>query len=382
MKILQITPLFYPHDGGIERHVGMLSHELINRGHDVTVYTTNIPLSKKYEVIDGLLIYRFNSLFSLMNNQFAPNLFLKMLEKEEFDVVHIHSHLHMSSNFAAFSKLFRNRPFVLTSHGVLNYGGSESWKNIIQYIYNNTACRWTLNSADKIIALSNSQADILKRLGASQEKIAIVPNWINLKRINCQLDTSNFRKKHKLSSKVIVLFVGSFLKRKGLKYLIDAMSQVDSDVELLVIGREHEGHFGVKNEIENQSRKLGIHNINFLGEVSDEELSLAYLTADIVVIPSLAEGLPFVLLEAMAHKKCVLATKIPGISDVIKDNKNGLLCEPANELDLAKKLNYAIRNPQEREKIGENARRDIEENYDFNNVIKSIEDVYLSVSSR
>lgn len=376
MKILQVSSLFPPHIGGIEHHVWALSNRLAEEGHDVTVYTSNVPKSKKYEVLNGVEIHRLTCLFSPLNNQVIPGLFFKLISKNDFDIIHVHSHLHMSSNMTVFSKMFRKRPIVLTSHGIVEYRG---WKNLVKILYNKTMAKYMLKSADKIIALSPTQANILEKLGANHSDITVIPNGIDLNRINLNVNADSFKDQYQLHNKKIVLFVGGLIPRKGVNYLIDAMKQVKSDCIALIVGGELQGHSGAKISLEEQVRKIGLKNILFLGKVSNEDLEYAYTIADVFVLPSLSEGLPLTLLEAMSYKKCVVVTDIPGNSDVIQDGENGILFEVGNSLDLGKMINYLLTNEELRKKLGMAARKEIEKNYNWNKNFNRILEVYGEV---
>jgi len=376
LKILQISSLFPPHIGGIEQHVWSLSNRLAEEGHEVTVYTSNISKLKKFEIVNGVKIFRFSCFFSPLNNQFLPGLFFKLISKNGFDIVHVHSHMHISSNIAFFSNIFRNKPIVLTSHGTVTY---SNWKNIVNVLYNKTMTRWMLKSADKVIALSPTQAVLLESLGANSKNMTIIPNWIDLNKNKSKINSKNFKNQHRLNNKKIILFVGGLIQRKGINYLIDAMKYVDSDSILLIVGGEIHGHKGVETSLKEQVKMNNLKNVLFLGRISKEQLECAYSVADIFIIPSLSEGLPFTLLEAMSYKKCVIAADIPGISDVIRNDKNGILFEPRNATQLGEKINYILKNHKIRKKLGENAREDIEKKYSFEVNIKKIIELYEEI---
>lgn len=277
------------------------------------------------------------------------------------------------------SKIFNNHPIVLTSHGFLDYRGKDAWKYALNRLYDSTLGLMTLNNVDRIIALSIKNAELLEKIGADRNKISIVPNWIIMDNSNFDIDKEAFRTQLHLKNKIIILFVGSIIKRKGLNYLIESMIYVNPAAILLIIGSEISGHRGVKHSLEKQIKNLGLKNIFFLGKVSDDYLRHAYSIADLVVIPSLSEGLPITLLEAMSYKKSIIATNIPGVSDVIRDEENGLLVPPANSVELAKKINYLIDNPEIRYNLGSLAEHDIKISYNSNKIIKKIESIYNSL---
>ena len=127
-------------------------------------------------------------------------------------------------------------------------------------------------------------------------------------------------------------------------------------------------------------QELGLErDVLFLGEFRKEDLGAAYVAADLFVLPSLGEGLPLALLEAMAYGKCVLATNVPGNRDVVKHEWNGLLVEPQNPMELARGIDYLLNDDVLRQGLGAQARRDIEQNYSSDGVLKKILDVYREV---
>ena len=378
MRILQVSPYYPPHIGGIEYHVEALSRKLVEAGHEVTVYTSDVPKTRKHEVVDGVEVYRFSCPFAPLNNPIMPGLFLKLIRSTKFDIVHTHGHFHMSSNLVAFSNVFTRRPFVLTSHGaILGYKG---WKRAVEALFDRTIGEWTLRSANKVIALTPTLANMLEDLGADRSNIVVVPFWMDLNQVKPRADVEKFRSTYKLGDRKIVLFVGRLLPIKGLEYLIEAAKHAETRPAIVIIGDEAPGYSGTKRSLEEKVRALGLESdVFFLGKFSREDLGVAYTAADLFVLPSLGEGMPLVLLEAMAYGKCVIATDIPGNNDLIKDGWNGVLVEPRNSLELAQKIDYLLTNREIAEKLGAQARRDIEQNYNPDVVLSKVLDLYRQV---
>jgi len=378
LRILQVSPFYPPHVGGIEYHVEALSRKLVEAGHEVVVYTSNVPRSRRYEVAHGVTIHRFNCLVSPLNNPVMPGLFFKLLRSGKFDVVHTHGHFHVSSSFTVFSNVFARRPMVLTSHGaILGYRGL---RRAIEVVFDKTVGKWTLRSADRVIGLSPSQARILEELGAKPDHVAVIPGWVELEQVDLRADAGSFRSKNNLGDRRLVLFVGRLLPIKGLMYLIEAMKHTETRPAIVIIGGEAPGYSGTKRSLEQEVQQLGLErDVFFLGQFQKEELGAAYVAADLFVLPSLGEGLPLALLEAMAYAKCVLTTDVPGNRDVVKDGWNGLLVEPRNSVELARKIDYLLGNDDLRQRLGGQARQDIEQNYRCEVVLKKILDVYQEV---
>jgi len=381
LRILQVSPFYPPHVGGIEFHVEALSRKLVESGHEVVVYTSNVPRSRSHEVVDGVEIHRFTSLFAPLNNPVMPGMFPKLLQRDRFDVVHAHGHFHISSSLTVFSNVFARRPIVLTSHGaILGYRGL---RRAIEVVFDRTVGKWTLRSVDRVIALSASQAHILEGLGAKPDRVAVIPGWVELDQVDLRADVRIFRSKYNLGDKRLVLFVGRLLPIKGLMYLIEARKHTETRPAIVIIGGEAPGYSGTKRSLEQKVQQLGLErDVFFLGTFAKGDLGAAYGAADLFVLPSLGEGLPLALLEAMAYGKCVLATNVPGSRDVVKDGWNGLLVEPRNPVELAQKIDYLLRDDTRRERLGKQARQDIEQNYSSDVILNKILDVYRELQER
>ncbi|WP_287585363.1 glycosyltransferase family 4 protein [Candidatus Borrarchaeum sp.] len=306
MKILQVTPYFFPSVGGIENHVENLAKHLVKNGHEVTIFTSNTHSALQYERRNGIEIFRFDPLLVLFKNPISLKILSKLETIKKYDVVHAHDEHGFLTNLTAFIRKICRIPLVVTCHGDLV--PETFFENIIITTYEKTLLSFTFKNADSIIALSNAHKISLQRFNVSAKKISVIPNAV----ISPNLDTikgSKFIKKHRLQGKKIILFVGQLLQRKGIQYLLKAMRNIkkhDLNSILIIIGK---GPF--QSELENISKKLGIEKyVRFFGFVTKDELLEAYAAATVFVLPSLAEGLPTVILEAMAFSKPVVATKI------------------------------------------------------------------------
>ncbi len=378
MRILQVTPFYPPHVGGIEFHVEALSRKLVEAGHEVVVYTSNVPKTGGYEVVHGVEVHRFRAVFSPFNNPVMPGLFPKLLKSSEFDVVHAHGHFHISSSLTVFSNMFARRPIVLTSHGaILGYRGL---RRAVEVVFNKTVGEWTLRSVDRIIALSPSQACILGGLGAKPDRMSVIPGWVDLDRIDLRADARGFRSKYSLGDRKLILFVGRLLPIKGLTYLIQAARRTGTRPAVVVIGGEAPGYGGTKQALVQEVRQLGLErDVFFVGNFAKGELGAAYVAADVFVLPSLGEGMPLALLEAMSYGKCVVTTDVPGNRDVVEDGRNGVVVEPRNPMALAEKIDLLLGDEALRERLGNQARRDIERDYDSDIILGKILELYREI---
>jgi glycosyltransferase involved in cell wall biosynthesis len=307
-----------------------------------------------------------------------PTLLLELLRSTKCDVIHTHGHFHMSSTFVVLSNVCKRRPIVLTCHGaILEYRG---WKRALERIFNKSVGRWTLRSVDTVIALTPTQADMLHELGAPREKIVVIPSLVELPPAVSGVDVSGFRTAHRLGDGRLVLFVGRLLPVKGVNYLIEAAKHAETRPTVAVIGDEAPGYAGCRESLVQQVKRLGLEGqVLFLGRFAREDLEVAYEAADLFVLPSIGEGLPLALLEAMSHGKCVVATDAPGNRDVIRDGWNGALVEARNPEELAHKIDALLGDDDLRARLGAQARLDIEQNYSPDSVLERIVDVYREV---
>jgi len=378
LRILQVTAYYPPHVGGLEGHVEALSRKLVEAGHEVVVYTSNVPRLKRTEVVSGVQIRRFSCLFSPLGNPVTPGLFCKLLANEDFDVVHTHIHYHMCSTLTALSNVFKKRPLVLTVHGLML--GYHGWRRGLELVFNRTVGWWTLRTVDRVIVLTPTLADMVEGLGARRERTAVIPGWIEPLSIGSPVDATGFRTGHGLAGKKVILFAGRLLPAKGLSYLIEAVGQTETRPTVAIIGDEAPGYAGCRESLMQQVKRSGLEEqVLFLGRFAREDLEAAYEAADLFVLPSLGEGLPLALIEAMAHGKCVLATDVPGNRDVIKDGWNGALVEARNPAELAHRIDALLADNGLRAQLGAQARLDVKRDYSCDVVMKKILDVYREV---
>lgn len=235
--------------------------------------------------------------------------------------------------------------------------------------------------------ISNTEAGkkkLIEREKIFPSKILIIQNGIDLKVIHSVLDD---QKKNRLLNGIItdiqilgqetkiIGFVGYLEKQKGVRYLLEAFSKLETEsidsVVLVIIG---DG--SVRNELEEFARKLKIENrVYFLGHMK-EAMKFMFLF-DIFVLPSLWEGMPNVILEAMTFGLPIIATDVGGVPEIITDGKNGFLVRSKNSKILSEKIKYVLNlSGQERKKIGDEARKRIEDKFSLEKMIKNYQNFY------
>ena len=161
-----------------------------------------------------------------------------------------------------------------------------------------------------------------------------------------------------------ILCVAALSRRKGHVVLLEAMASVLEqvpDARLTLAGDGTERDF-----LEQRAQELGVaHAVEFLGAVEHDRMSALYDAADVFCLPSFAEGIPIVLMEAMAMEIPVVATEIMGVPELVDDEKSGLLVPPARPERLATALVRLLTDPELREQMGSEGRRRVAADYDI-----------------
>ena len=224
----------------------------------------------------------------------------------KYDVVHIHA--EGPAFFAWIPKLL-GKKVIVTIHG-LDWQ-REKWKAGFGAKFIRQGERNAVKYADEIIVLSKGVQDYFEKTYG--RKTVFIPNGVNRpKKQKAELITE----KYGLEKDSYILFLGRLVPEKGIKYLIEAFKQVDTDKELVIAGGSSD-----TSEFENEIKELAKEDkrILFTGFVQGQELEELYSNAYVYVLPSDLEGMPLSLLEAMSYGNCCLVSDIPECVDVVED---------------------------------------------------------------
>lgn len=203
------------------------------------------------------------------------------------------------------------------------------------------------------------------------DKIIIIPSAVNSGFL-CGISS---KEAESGSSYPMILYVGRLAPRKGVHYLLQAMPHIIknfSKARLVVVGEGPLEHY-----LKDLSRRLRLQNsVTFLGYVSDEEIRQLFAVANVVVVPSVFEGCPLVLLEAMAAGKPVVASAVQAIPEVVKHGFSGLLVKPSNIHEIEHAVVRLLKDESLANYLGENARRTIIKDYTWEKTARRTLEVY------
>ena len=292
MKVIQVTPRYYPHIGGIETHVREICRRLVKHNIDVTVVTTDPANSlSREEYIDGIKVKRFRGFAPSDSFYFCPGIYF-FIKGKKCDIIHIHGYHVLSTLFAVISNR-RDPSFIFTPH--YHGAGHTIFRNILNKLYKPVGA-WIFDKADRVICVSKYEMDLVKRdFNIPDFKLVMIPNGVNLEEFKGIEPT---QKDHKT-----LLYVGRLEEYKGIQYIIKALPQL-SDYRFEIIGK------GVyKNELRRLAEKVGVSTrIDWLEGVSREVLLQHYASADVFLMLSAHEAYGITVAEALASgTPCVVA---------------------------------------------------------------------------
>ena len=322
-------------EGGVEIVVYELSNLMAKAGNRVDVYNrsgahvSGAEFKNDNMPIDGnIKIITVPTPKSKTLNAFVYS-FLAAVRSlfGRYDVVHFHAEGPAAMCFLP--KLFGIRTLV-TIHGLdwqrSKWGGFAS-----KYLKfgEKTAAKY----ADEIIVLSRSVQDYFKN--EYGRDTVFIPNGVNAPEIRT---ASLITQKYKLEKDGYILYLGRIVPEKGIHYLIDAYSQIDTQMPLVIAG----GSSHSQEYFEELKQKAQGKNIIFTDFVQGRELEELYSNAYVYVLPSDLEGMPISLLEAMSYGNCCLTSDIPECTEVCWDK--AVCFEKGNTASLKKQLELLLKN--------------------------------------
>lgn len=395
MKILQVTSTFYPAwaYGGIARIVYELSRGLAAKGHEVTVYTTDVydrkrrlNIGKNNPVdIKGIKTYYFKNINNKLAYDYRFFLTPKIIsvarkEISSFDVIHLQEYYAFQNVIIHHYAKKYNIPYVLNAHAAF-CPAHRRHKSKAKKIFTHLFGKRILSDLSKAIALTPEEKNQFLMMGIDKDKIKIIPNGIHLSEFTNLPRKGAFKEKYSIPKNTkIVLFLGRLHKIKGLDLLVRSFYRLTksiSDIKLVIAGPD-EGYLSTINRL---VKKLGLEKkVLFTGGVYQKEKLSAYVDANVFVLSSYSEGFSITVLEACASGTPVVITDRCNIPEVA-DYKAGFVVK-CDENEIEKALYEILSNDELRKKFSENGKRIVKEKFTWDKVIGQVEEVYKEVSRR
>jgi len=346
---------FYPVIGGAETHVFHLSENLVERGHEVFVLTSdctpinNYPGFASSEEINGIHVRRFKTFNLGAGLRIWRGLAREILQLQP-DIIHVHSIGFPHSDVCALLSKIKKVPSIATTHGALGIGDSAHREDIRRRIWASIVTRQTLRFLDRTIVISPAEKPYVLK-AVRPERVCIIPNGVPAEIFDNSIDPLPFRKKYGLEDSPVILYLGRLVGKKGIEHLLMATPLIlkKHRVKILIAGPDG----GKKKMLIELSQRLRLDkDVIFTGELSEQDKLQAIACSDMLVLSSKKEAQGIVILEAQAMGKPVIATRQGGIPYFIKDGENGILVDYGRPDQIANAVEKLLSDREFREKIG------------------------------
>jgi glycosyltransferase involved in cell wall biosynthesis len=403
VKILEVSLRFPPAYayGGVPRTAYLVSKELVRRGHDVTVFTTDAYDAKSRfafqhspMLTDGIKVYHFRSISNYLaykNLPLAPTV-ARALNKyiQSFDLVHLHEYFHFLAPLVHHYTTKKNIPYILQAHGSLPRSVQRQNSKTVLFaksqpkkVFDALFGHSIVKDASRIIASSIIESSQFTNAFADfpLEKVVHLPNYIDLSSYANLPGRGHFRKKYGIDNNAkMVLFLSRIHERKGADLLMAAFSRVEravnSPINLVVAGPD-EGYLKILKLL---AKKLDIDNqVVFPGPLLESEKLEAYVDADVFVLPSKDryESFGNVVLEALACGTPVIVTDNCGVSEWIGRDVGYVI--PYDEKKLCDALLAILENENLSKTMGNNGIALIKRDLSWDKGILRLEELYNAV---
>lgn len=368
MRIIFFHSLYSRHfTTGITRYIDNISKALGKRGHQIFLLggEEKIPSILRRWRIGRLLQFFYSGKRDLE----------KILEnKSKISIIHTQGF----SYFSTFTALRTKKPcgIVITQHSLPD---KKPILRLFLFFIRVFVVKLCKRSTVRIITVGPYVKEQLASIFPQPEKIHLIPNGIDTDLFRPLPSETRVLLKQKWGvsdKRNVLLFVGRLVRQKNPALAIRLLRQIPGD--LLIVGD------GIQREyLKILARFLGVQNhVRFLGLLSTQELIECYNIADVMLLPSFFEGLPFVLLEALACGTPVVASDIPGVKEVLKGNEGILVSLNGNYgKNFAAEITKIINNPNFKKTLSVSGRKLIEKQYSIESMVNAIESLYRETIS-
>ncbi len=367
VNIAFVSPQIYPcYTGGIEIFNYCLVKELATQKHNIFILTC-CNYDWKFKNVYNIKLHDRLLLFIRPSITINTLIELKKL-KSQIDIVHVP---YVSNSLLAFPLLLAKKLFGIRYLISIHGGGMYEWKQ-------NMFHKSFFKEANTIVAASTILKEEYEK--RSKRKIKVIPPLIPF--LKSIIPKNELRKTYGFSDlDLIILSLGSIKPIKGSDILLKAFLNLKKEyIEKNHLKLFYVGDGETKKSLKAIVKKASFEEyVKFYGLISYERVPEIYKLTDIYVIPSLFEGTPKSLLEAMFNNLPIIGSDTNGINNVITHNKNGLLFKTSDVQDLTNKLKTLVEDSDLRERLGRAANVYVRENYNYEKTLFKFIEAYKSV---
>lgn len=303
--------------------------------------------------------------------------FVRIIKQEKVDIIHAQMFaFYTIPNVTPLIKEACKIPLVLTFHGLQHEAFVNPFYRIGMSFYYRLYFRVITNGADIVITLSRLSREKALKLGANPNKVVVLPNGVDL---NLFYPSNELRPAEDRFERLTVVYVGRISAAKGVFVMLGAAKKLSDkygDRFSFLFAGDGPDRTIMQDFIQNAK----LSNVTLLGHVNNVRELLT--NSDLFVLPSLYEGLPLSLLEAMACKIPVVVTSVGDIPALINNGQNGVLVPPRDVGSLVHALEKLADDDSYRKKLAENAYEIIKKNYSLERMVNQLKEVYQSLLNR
>jgi len=354
-------------EGGGARHLHALVTRMDRKRFEPVVATTaNGPLVRRLQE-SGVRVVAVN----MMRGRLDPRPVLglrRLLVRESFDLVHLHGTRAGFFGTLALALMSRRPRVIYTVHGL---SCSRAASAMVKGLFAR-AERFIAHRAHRVISVSEHDRQSGVEAGLlPPDRTTSIPNGIALAPA-----VQSHRPLRQADGRAEILIVGRLVPQKGIPVLLEAASMVLQSHPLSRFTLAGDGPLHA--ELEAEAERLGIsEQVRFLGTVPDTSELLA--RCDLFVLPSLWEGMPLSLLEAMAAGRPAVATAVSGSAELILDEETGLLVPAGDAMALAVAMARLLQNPHAAEAMGTRAKDRVRREFSLERMVESTHALYCNL---
>jgi glycosyltransferase involved in cell wall biosynthesis len=378
-----ISYSFPPLYSGAGMQALRLGQTLTEKGIQVSALTArhqaDLPIQ---ENVDGVTIHRLPVLRDQRVRHlsfFVAAAWHLLFHHQRCDIVHLHGAYRRAIPIVMAAQLTNLKTVVkMSMMGTDDPSTTREWR------FGGLLMK-ALKRTDAVVAITEELAESYLQAGLPPSQLVRIPNGVDTSRFQ-PVDSVGRRHLRKVLGLPvdgpIVLFVGIVHPRKGVDRLLTAWPLVQErypEAKLVLVGPLHSPSDGATSDFVGDLHTLADqYNIHLVGQ--REEVQRFYQTADVFVLPSRMEGLPNALLEAMTCGLPTIASPLPGVSEVIEHNTNGLLVPPDDPEAISDAVLLLLENPDVAKRLGNAAHQTILKHYSLDAVALRYVHLYTSLA--
>ncbi len=382
MKIALLSEKYTPDFGGLAISTERLARLLAAAGHAVRVFapTLNLPPSEKRTLpSSGVDVTRFGAR-KRVDDTLADwfELIVEEHRRDPFDILHAYF-LPQAGFVAAYAGKYLGTPSVVSIRG----------NDIERAAFDPAKFSHVMYALQNASAVTTNASTLARKARAFVEReIFLIPNGIDtelfkpMERNETLAEMLGLGGKTKEERSAVIGFAGELREKKGLRALLSGYAQAAKSrpASLLIVGEVRDGEDKkFFDEFKSANSQLPI---TVTGPVPHEDIPAYYALMDVLVHPSLRDGMPNAALEAMACGLPVIATPVGGILDALEDGENGVLVNVNDAAALAGKIVELLDDPQKRAGLGQRARETVVEKFGLEAELRANLRVYESLGKR